>query len=96
MLILGKHAKNVESIDNRQLDIIAFIEDKTSYIYYDDDGKTYDFKKGKYSEIAIEIEKADGEFKINIDNRGNEKVQRLNFEIIDVDGSITKKSVDIN
>lgn len=95
MLILGKHASRVEDLENEELNIIAFIEDKATYTYYDDDGKSYDFAKGIYSEIIIDIEKADGDYKINIENKGNKDVKKLSFEIIDITGRVIKKSVII-
>ncbi len=95
MLILGKHANRVEDLDNTELNVIAFIEDRANYIYYDDDGKTYDFTKGIYSQVIIDIEKIDGDYKINIENKGNKDLKKLNFEIVDTTGRVTKKSVII-
>lgn len=96
ILILGKHANNVEKLDNTELHVIAFIEDKASYTYYDDDGVTYDFDKEIYSEIVIDIEKIDEDYRINIDNKGNKHVKKLNFEIVDLKGKVTKKSLVID
>ncbi|QEK11511.1 DUF5110 domain-containing protein [Crassaminicella thermophila] len=90
MLVLGKASKNVESLDNEELYVIAFVTDKAKYIYYDDDGKSYDYKKGNYSEIFIEIEKSDKDYHIRIDNRGNEAVKKLHFEIVDINGNLVK------
>ena len=95
MIILGKHANRVEDLEKEELNIIAFIEDRATYTYYDDDGKSYDFAKGVYSEIIIDIEKADGDYKINIENKGNKDVKKLNFEIVDITGRVIKKSVII-
>lgn len=96
ILVFGKHANNIEEIDNTEFNIIAFIDDKATYTYYDDDGVTYDFDKGIYSEIIIDIEKIDDDYKINIDNKGNKCVKKLNFEIVDLNGNIKKRSVSLN
>ena len=66
MLVIGNHAQNVESIDNSELNIIAFVDDKAKYVYYDDDGKTYDYKNGKCGEISIEIKKNENIYIINV------------------------------
>jgi len=96
MLILGKHANNVDNLNNTELNIIAFIEDRATYTYYDDDGMTYDFDKGKYSEIIIDVEKADDDYRINIENKGNKEVERLNFELVDMFGNIINRTVIID
>ncbi|MCQ6963927.1 hypothetical protein PV02_12775, partial [Methanolobus chelungpuianus] len=44
VLVLGKHANTVDDIDNEELVVIAFVEDKASYTYYDDDGRTLDYR----------------------------------------------------
>ncbi|SHJ72706.1 TIM-barrel domain-containing protein [Paramaledivibacter caminithermalis] len=96
ILVLGSHANNIEKLDNTQLNVIAFVDNKATYTYYDDDGITYDFDKGIYSEIVIDIEKIDDDYRININNKGNKHVKKLNFEIIDLRGNIIKKSLIIN
>lgn len=96
MIIFGKHANNVENLDNKELYVVAFVEDKASYTYYDDDGVTYDFDKGVYSEIVIDIEKIEGDYRVDINNKGNKYVEKLNFDIVDLKGNITKKSLVIN
>ncbi|WIF94911.1 TIM-barrel domain-containing protein [Caminicella sporogenes] len=96
MIIIGKHGKNVESIKNTKLDVLAFIENKCLYVYYDDDGKTCDYKDGKYDEIHIYIEKVKDDFKIEIDNRGNKDIKLINFYIVGTNGKIIKKKVEIN
>ncbi|QZY56160.1 TIM-barrel domain-containing protein [Crassaminicella profunda] len=95
MLVLGKSANNVESIENDELHVIAFVTDQAKYSYYDDDGKSYDYKEGKYSEIVIEIEKKNEEYHIKIDPRGNKKVEKLHFEIIDREGKVTKRTINL-
>ncbi|MCT4606904.1 MAG: DUF5110 domain-containing protein [Marinisporobacter sp.] len=95
MLVLGESANNVENMDNRELYVIAFVTEKAKYSYYDDDGKSYDYKKGKYSEIIIEIEKTNEEYDIKVDPRDNKQVEKIHFEIIDINGNVTKKTIDL-
>lgn len=95
MIVKTEAALNVEKIEDKQLNIIAFVEDKAKYLYYDDDGKTYDFKNGRFSIIAIEIEKVEDDFKISVENKGNRLVKKINFEIIDIEGKVYTKTISL-
>ncbi|WP_432405122.1 TIM-barrel domain-containing protein [Wukongibacter sp. M2B1] len=95
MIILGKHANSVEELETLEINVIAFVDSRAAYTYYDDDGITYDFNQGIYSEIVIDIEKVDRDYEINIHNKGNKQVERINFDIVDMSGNITKKSVKV-
>lgn len=93
MLIFGNHGRNTEVMDHRELYVVAFIEDRAQYVYYDDDGLTKDYKQGKYAEIMISIERREEDFEIKIENRGNRQVERIHFEMVDTHGNIAKKTV---
>jgi alpha-glucosidase len=67
MLIIGNAANNVDSLDNRELDVIAFVENKAEYIYYDDDGISFDYQKGNYSKVTIKIEKIRNDYNIDVE-----------------------------
>jgi alpha-glucosidase len=95
IIVLGKHSRNVETLNTAQLNVIAFVEDKANYVYYDDDGTSMDYKKGKYNMVSIYIEKQDEDYLINVDNTGNTKVNILHFEIVDINGKIHKKTINI-
>lgn len=95
IIVLGKHSRNVETLNRSQLNVIGFVEDKANYIYYDDDGTSMDYKKGKYNMVSIYIEKQDEDYLIKVDNTGNSKVNILYFDIVDVNGKIHKKTINI-
>lgn len=95
MLVLGKPAKNVDSIKGDELSVIAYVDSKASYVYYDDDGKTMDYKNGDYSEIVINIQKTDNDYEISIRNNGNDKVKKISFEIVGSDGIVTKRTLEV-
>ena len=95
VLVLGKHANTVDDIDNEELVVIAFAEDKASYTYYDDDGRSLDYRDGIYSKIIIEIEKREDDYQINVENHGNKDIKRLKLEIVDREGKVTKKTINI-
>ncbi|PAB59694.1 TIM-barrel domain-containing protein [Anaeromicrobium sediminis] len=95
MLVLGNPAKNVDSMDNSSVHVIAFVEHRATYTLYDDDGLTKEFKEGKYSEIEIVIEKKDEDFEVTIENFGNEEIKTIKFEIIDMSGNVIEKTVEV-
>ena len=89
MILLGESAKNVQSIENKELNIIAFVEDKAIYEIYDDDGISKDYLNGIFDKLRIEIIKDKEEFDINID--GNIKDKKLNITIISKGSKDLKK-----
>lgn len=91
----GKHGLNVDVIKNEELTFIAFVDDKAEYNFYDDDGVSFDYKNGIYSEIKIQIEKYNTEYKITVNNIGNKTVKKLNFEIIDIYGNVEKRTMEL-
>lgn len=94
ILVIGRHAKNIDSLDNTELRIIAFVADKAEYTLYDDDGCTYDYRKGIYSEIHIIIEKKRNGFDVGISAKGDISIKRLNLEIADINGRITEMVIN--
>lgn len=95
ILVIGNTASNVDSLDNRELNVIAFVENKAEYIYYDDDGISFDYKKGNYSKITIKIEKTKNDYNIDVKNSKNSFLNKLNFEIVDQEGTLSKKTIYI-
>ena len=93
MLVLGKSAKNVEALTGDELFVIAFVNNKASHRYYDDDGKSLEYQKGVHFEILIEIQKTENDFEITIKNCGNEKVKKINFQIFDSKGDIAIRTI---
>jgi alpha-glucosidase len=96
LLILGEPARNVERLNDNHLSVIAFVEDKARYVYYEDDGTTMDYKKSEYNLASIYIEKQGEDYLINVGNSGNTRLKTLNFEIVDVKGRVYKKTIDVN
>lgn len=96
ILLLGKHENNVENLCHDELEAIAFVDSKATYVYYDDDGVTKDYKDKHYTEVFIEIERVKKDFKITVTNSGNDTLKKINFEILDVEGNVTKKTVEVS
>lgn len=95
MLVIGNPAKNIDSLDNRELNVIAFVEDTAEYIYYDDDGVSFDYKKGKYLNMIIKIKKIKDDYKIDVKNNSRSYLNKLNFEIVDEKGNLKRKTIYI-
>lgn len=95
MIVIGKTAQNVDSIDNKKLDVLAFVTDKAEYRYYDDDGKTYDFENQNFSEIVICITKNESEYDVDVKVNGPQLINKLNFEIVNGCGDKFKKSINL-
>ena len=93
MLILGKSARNVDALVGDELSVIAFVDSKATYRYYDDDGRSLEYQKGLYSEILIEIQKNEDDFEIAVKYSRSEKVKKISFEIFDSNGNITRKTI---
>lgn len=93
LLIYGEAAANVEALSNEELFVIAYVENKAVYDYYDDDGKSLDYQRGNSSTIHIEIEKTEEDYRITVVNNGNNIVKKLNFKIFDNNEQLTTKSV---
>lgn len=90
MLVLGKPAENVERMKNDEFSVIAFVDSKAEYVLYEDDGETYGFDRGLFSEIKIFVEKNTDRYDISVEKHGNRAPVILNFEIVDSKGNITK------
>lgn len=95
LVMANKKAKRVLDIDDSELNLVAFVESKASYSYYNDDGKTNDYKCGKSENINIVIEKNNDDYKISLNRTGLEKVKKLNIKIFDVYGILKEKEIII-
>lgn len=90
ILVVGNRAKNVESIDNRDISIIAYVEDVAEYDLYDDDGVSKDYLVGKHSTLSISIKKDNsGKFKVSAVKTGSVDVNSINYTIVSSSGTIT-------
>ncbi len=91
LVMATREAKRVENIDESELNVIAFVDDKASYSYYNDDGKTTDYKDGKAEFVDIDIVSEAGDYKVLVNRTGMEKLKKLNVKIYDTCGNVTEK-----
>ncbi|MEG1002127.1 MAG: DUF5110 domain-containing protein [Clostridium sp.] len=92
VLLLGDYAKNTDSLNNKELNAVVYLEDKGSYKLYDDDGKSNDYLKGKYDEIEIALLNNNGDVEINCTKKGDIKIEKINFIIILNNGEVLEKT----
>lgn len=95
IFIHGEHAQSTEKLNNRTLNVIAFVEDKAEYSLYDDDGISKNYIIGKNSNLKITITVNGEKHNIDIDNDGNNEVEKLDVTIVTKDGRIIKDIVNI-
>ncbi|WP_125152340.1 TIM-barrel domain-containing protein [Clostridium rectalis] len=91
-LILGEHNSCVDKLKNQSLDVIAFMDKEASYIYYDDDGITKEYKHKDY-ELKIYIKKVEDDYKIDILQTSDSSIKKINFNIIDINSNKITKQV---
>lgn len=87
LMPIGRSAETVEKLDNSKLRFVGYIEDKTTYSYYDDDGISQDYKNGDYMTLNISVEKIDRDLYVSIENINNNQIKELEFELIDGSGT---------
>lgn len=93
MLLLGESAKNVESLENKELNIIAFVDNKASYELYDDDGISREYINGSFNKLNIDINRS--KENVNIECNGDIKGKKLNIKVFSKDLGEIKKIYDI-
>ncbi|PRR77810.1 Alpha-xylosidase [Clostridium liquoris] len=94
ILVLGKHSSCVDYLDNKELDLIAFVDERACYNYYDDDGITKEYNNQDF-QFKISIEKKDNDYEIDLYAIENCIVKKLNLTIIDTQGKEFKKELFI-
>lgn len=92
LFVLGDSAQSTEKLNNKELNIIAYVSDRVEYTLYSDDGIS---KNCDSSNIEINIDFDGTDYDITVENNGNDEVEKLNFTIITDTGKEFKKSVYI-
>jgi len=98
LILLSEPMNYVGEKEITELTVIGLVSDHAVYNYYDDDGTTYNFTKGEFGNLIIDITKADNDFKIDVksyDPVNILKIKKIHFEIYDSDGSVIKKDMII-
>ena len=75
--------KRILSDKVRQLDLLIAAEGDVSFVYYDDDGHTEDYKRGQYAETAISVRAGD-RTRICFEKTGDypDSIERLTIRLV--------------
>lgn len=98
LILLSEPMNYVGEKEISELTVIGLVSDHAIYNYYDDDGTTYNFTKGEFGNLKIDITKVGNDFKIDVktyDPTNILKIKKIHFEICDSDGSVIKKDMTI-
>lgn len=87
-----KPSMNVKNMDQSDLQILAYVDDKAEYELYDDDGITYDFEKGKSYSTIISIIREKDDYKIDVNNQ-NPSIKTISFKIFDSKNNVWTKKI---
>jgi alpha-glucosidase len=96
LILLSEPMNYVGEKEITELTVIGLVSDHAVYNYYDDDGTTYNFSKGEFGNLKIDITKVGNDFKIDVktyDPTNILKIKKIQFEIYDIDGSVIKKDM---
>lgn len=91
LIILNEEKINyVNEKPIKELTVIGLVTDKAKFIYFEDDGETYDYAQGKYAKIKIMVNKTENGYNYEIEKDESEefesRVERIKFEIYDEKG----------
>lgn len=98
LILLSEPMNYVGEKEITELTVIGLVSDHAIYNYYDDDGTTYNFTKGEFGNLKIDITKVGNDFKIDVksyDPQNILKIKKIHFEIYDIEGSVIKKDMII-
>lgn len=98
LLVLTEPMNYVGEKEITELWIVGLVTSQAVYTYYDDDGLTYNFAKGEFGHLKIEILKESNDFKVQVekeDPKNMIKVNKIHFEIYDESGNVVKKDMII-
>jgi alpha-glucosidase len=98
LLVLTEPMNYVGEKEITELWIIGLVTSQAVYTYYDDDGLTYNFAKGEFGHLKIEILKESNDFKVQVekeDPKNMIKVKKIHFELYDENGNVIKKDMVI-
>ncbi|MBS4535507.1 DUF5110 domain-containing protein [Clostridium sp. D2Q-14] len=90
-----KSSKNSKELNQENLEVLAYVDDEAIYDLYDDDGKSYDFMKGKSFSTNIKIIRRNDDYEIKVDNN-NISIKNIKFRIIDSNNNIKIKEITLS
>ncbi|MHC1749499.1 MAG: TIM-barrel domain-containing protein [Cellulosilyticaceae bacterium] len=95
MLVTVETKNCVDKLDTTTLNVLAFVKDVASYVYYDDDGITKDYLEADKNTLTITITRVNGQYEVIADKQGVLPVENLNITIIDTEGNKATQTMTI-
>ncbi|WP_350344013.1 TIM-barrel domain-containing protein [Proteinivorax tanatarense] len=87
-------AMNVKSLSQQKLKVLAYVNARAEYNLYDDDGVSYDYKKGKVYNTKIKVAKTSQDYMIEVKNT-NPFIKEAEFTIVNSDNKVIKKTIKL-
>ncbi|KAF2955673.1 TIM-barrel domain-containing protein [Marinitoga sp. 38H-ov] len=100
--LIALNEEEINYVNEKQitdLTVIGFVTDSAEFIYFEDDGETYDFNNGRFAKIKIQVNKIDNGYNYEIEKDESEdfesSVKRIKFEIYDENGQKYTEIVEL-
>lgn len=92
IFVYGESAQSTENLNNKILNLVAFVDDKAEYNLYDDDGIS---KNSKDSNLKINITVNQNKHDIKVEKRGEVETKIINIVIVDSCGEEVREIINI-
>lgn len=86
LIVLAKPQNRVSEIKSEELVVLGYVEDEASYSLYNDDGTSFDYKKGNYTKTQFKVNKKNNGFEVSVDTN-DYSLGAITFYLIDDLGS---------
>jgi len=91
ILVIGNHSHNIDSIDQSEITVIAYVQDLATYRLYNDDGVTTNYMNGDYTELDITIKiQEDSKPQVLTNLSENSIIKKINYLIVNSKGQLFK------
>ena len=99
LLVMTEPMSHVYERPIRKLFVIGLVTDSAEFVYYEDDGRSYDYRAGKSATLTIRARKTPDGFAVSYekDERNGYalQVQELAFELCDAQGNRQTSSLTV-
>ncbi len=99
LIVFSKPMNFVGEKDIVRLVVVGLVTDKAEFIYYEDDGKSFDYEKGLFSTLKIKVLRDRDSYKISYNLNENRdipiKIKNIKFEIYDVSGELYENEISL-
>ncbi|GAB6106955.1 TIM-barrel domain-containing protein [Fusibacter bizertensis] len=82
LLVLTKPQNRVKDLSNNELVVIGYVEDSATYQCYNDDGTSFNYRDGKYTETNFKVNNKGSHFEVSVDTN-DYSIGAITFYLID-------------